>query len=425
MHVGAVLAVQACNRAAFRRAVVTTALVAGASAVAATAFVVYRPDGRGLYDWEAMTQVLVGVSATVPLLFTTRTVQGLGRATVYRRLVSATSASSPVGTLVLLYGVGWESPLAVTMPWIGANAVTALAGMWSLHKVTAATPWSATPPDVAPVAASLSAHAGSAAQQLAYKADLFLGWFASARDIGLYSLATSFAELVWVVPEVLVLWVFADPVGARENWRAVARRRIRQSIVASAVAGVLVTAVAGVAITFVLTAYGGSFPLLLLLLPGVVAASAARVTLSVLTARDQRRALRRAAMWMTAATAMYLPAIAWGGVTGAAVASSLIYLCQSLALRSLWRREVPARTPGSMHREARVHPSFAGDAGRPHQPDEGDPEDLQVQLQAPVRDVPQVQLDPLRPAERVSAVHLRPPRDARPHRQPPDAGAGS
>ncbi len=348
MHVGAVLAVQACNRAAFRRAVVTTALVAGASAVAATAFVVYRPDGRGLYDWEAMTQVLVGVSATVPLLFTTRTVQGLGRATVYRRLVLGNVGLYAVGTLVLLYAVGWESPLAVTLPWIGANAVTALAGMWSLHNATAATPWSATPPDVAPVAASLSAHAGSAAQQLAYKADLFLlGWFASARDIGLYSLATSFAELVWVVPEVLVLWVFADPVVRRgENWRAVARRRIRQSLVASAVAGVLVTAVAGVATAFVLTAYGGSMPLLLLLLPGVVAASAARVTLSVLTARDQRRALRRAAMWMTAATAIYLPAIAWGGVTGAAVASSLIYLCQSLALRSLWRREVPARPPG-------------------------------------------------------------------------------
>jgi O-antigen/teichoic acid export membrane protein len=340
LHVGAVLAVQARDRPAFRRVVATTVVLAGTCAVAAAAVATIRPHGHGLYTWESMTQVLVAWAVTVVLLVTTRTVQGLGHARLYRHLTLVNVALYAAGTIGCLYVAGWRDPLAVTLPWIGANAITAIASSAFTWWITRQTPWRTGGEKVTAVLASLSAHAGSAAQQLAYKADLFLlGWFATASGIGLYSLATSFAELVWVVPEVLVLSVFADPlVRHGEEWRDVAKRRIRQATVLSAGASITVAVVAAVVLLVALPDYRGSLLLLLLLLPGVVAASAARVTLSVFTARDERKALRHAALWMTCATTIYLPAIAWAGVTGAAAASSLVYLCQYLALRSLWLR---------------------------------------------------------------------------------------
>src|SRR5690606_41736594 len=49
----------------------------------------------------------------------------------------------------------------------------------------------------------------------------------------------------------------------------------------------------------------------------------------------------------------------------------------------------------------------------------GEPEDLEVQPEAPVVHVPDVLPEPLLPCRVVSAIHLRPARDARPHLVPP------
>jgi hypothetical protein len=183
-------------------------------------------------------------------------------------------------------------------------------------------------------------------QQIAYKGDLFLlGWLAPAAAIGLYTLSTSIAEVVWVVPEVLALSVFADEqVRSASDWRAVVGRRVRQAVACSALAMGAVFAAGAVLLLYILPAYRDSLALLAILMPGVVAGAAARVILAALTARDARPLLRRAAAANLTISCLYLPAVALWGVRGAATASTSIYLLQLLVARRLWARAVACTT---------------------------------------------------------------------------------
>ena len=339
MHVGAVLAIRARDAVAFRRVALVTLGVMFVCAVGAVAVLVGQPSGMGLYTGPTMVQILVGLALTVALLFLTRTVQGMGDASSYRHLMLLHAGLYFAGTVFCLVVLGRRSPLSVTIPWLAATAITSLMGVVSLRRVLRRVRWLPTGAGVTAVAASIAAHSGSVTQQLAYKADLFiLGWFVSAAAVGLYTLATSIAEVVWVVPEVLALSVFADEtVRGAVGWEEMTRRRVRQALMCSAVAVVAVLAGGAIVLFYIVPGYRGSFVLLALLLPGVLAGAAARVVLAALTARDERSLLRRAAVANLAIAGLYLPAITLAGVTGAAIASTLIYLLQLVVAHRLWR----------------------------------------------------------------------------------------
>jgi hypothetical protein len=346
MHVGAVLAVRAGDAGAFRRVAWVTAATSLACALAAGTVLAANPSGWGLYSGPVLAQILAGLALMVPLLFLARTVQGLGQARAYRQLMLLQASLYFLGAVFCLLVLGRRSPFSVTIPWLLAMMVTVVAGAIRLRGLLRSVRWSPGVARVTAVGASLAAHSGSVTQQVAYKGDLFLlGWFAPAAAIGLYTLSSSIAEVVWVVPEVLALSVFADEqVRSASDWRVVVARRVRQAVVCSAVAMVAVFAGGAVLLLWFLPDYRGSLPLLAILMPGVVAGAAARVILAALTARDARHLLRLAAAANLTISCLYLPGVALWGVRGAAVASTLIYLLQLLMARRLWTRAVTCTT---------------------------------------------------------------------------------
>jgi hypothetical protein len=340
MHVGAVLAIRAGDAAAFRRVAFVTLAIVLACAISAVGVLVGDPSGVGLYTGPIVVQILLGLALTVPLLFVMRTIQGLGHSRAYRHLVLLHAGLYFIGTVFCLVVLGRRSPLSVTIPWLSATGTVSIMGLAVLGRMLGRVDWSLNGAGVTAIAASFAAHSGSVTQQLAYRADLFiLGWYVSAAAIGLYTLSTAIAEVVWVVPEVLALSVFADErVRGAQGWKEIAGRRVRHAVIGSAVAAVAVLAGGAILLLHILPDYRRSFPLLVLLLPGVLAGAAARVVLAALTARDERPLLRRAAVANLAIACLYLPAIELGGVTGAAIASTFIYLLQLLVARWLWKR---------------------------------------------------------------------------------------
>lgn len=346
MHVGAVLAVRAGDVSGFRRVAWVTAAISLACALAAAVVLVADPSGWGLYTGPVLVQILAGLALMVPLLFLARTVQGLGQARPYRQLMLLQAGLFFAGAIVCLLVLDRRSPSSVTIPWLAATAVTVVAGAARLRGLLGPGTWSQEGARITAVGASLAAHSGSVTQQLAYRGDLFLlGWLAPAAAIGLYTLSTSIAEVVWVVPEVLALSVFADEqVRSASDWRTVVTRRVRQAVACSMVVAGGVLAGGAVLLLYVLPDYRGSLALLAIILPGVVAGAAARVVLAAITARDERHLLRLAAAANLTISCLYLPAVALWGVTGAAVASTVIYTLQLLVARRLWTRAVTCTT---------------------------------------------------------------------------------
>jgi len=342
MHVGAVMAVHGRDVRAVARVICITLGLSVICLVVGALCWVYPSFGIGLYRGRVAGQCLLGVGLTVPFLFATRTLQGLGLARSFSRLMLLQVAVYFTATTTCLVVLNWRSPLAITIPWLGATALALIPAAVGLARLLSNVPWRDVTVDrrVNSIMASLAAHGGSSSQQLGYRADLFLlGAFASASSIGYYSVATAMAEIVWVVPEVIALSVFADErVRAGAQWARVVDRRIRQAIQISAIVGLAVVAGAAVLLLVALPRYADSFPLLLMLLPGIVASASARVTLAALTARDERRLISLGSAATLAVACLYVPAIALGGVAGAAMGSTVIYIGGFALAHQLWKK---------------------------------------------------------------------------------------
>jgi O-antigen/teichoic acid export membrane protein len=339
-HVGAVAALKAGDRAAVRRVVLAVLAVAGVFAAAAGVVAATGWAGPGLYSAGNLVLICTGLALNVLVLNLNRTVQGLGDSGAYRWVALVMTAVYAGGAAVALVGFGLRTAAAVTLPWLASLVVALVLAAVLCRRTVRRLPPVDPPRRVEALRASLAAHGGSVSQQLAYRADLFLlGVWSTAAAVGVYTLSVSLAEMVWIVPEVIALSVFADDaVRSGGDWRATVQRRIRSVLLVTAGTAVLLVAAAAVLLLLLIPEYRAGFPLLLVLVPGMVLAAAGRVVVSALTARDQRALLRRAAVGTLALSLLYVPAIAMFDVLGAAVASPLVYVGQYLLLRRLWAR---------------------------------------------------------------------------------------
>lgn len=343
-HVGAVAALKAGDRAAFRRVSACVTGLAAAFALAAGWVAVERPAGIGLYTANNLVLILAGLSLSIILLNCSRTMQGLGQTASYRTVNLLYAVIHAGGAAVALLPLGIRDARAVTLPWLAALLVTVVVSLWLF---AAAVRRAGCPvrdlqqlPTLQSVRSSLAAHGASLSQQIAYRSDLFLlGIFSTAALVGIYTLSTSLAEVVWIVPEIVALSVFADDeVRHGERWRANVARRLRSVLLVTAALAGLLVAGAALLLLVLLPAYSASFPLLLVLLPGMVLASGARVIMAALTARDERVLLMRAAVGTLALSVLYVPAIAMYDVFGAAALAPIVYIGQLILLRRLWKR---------------------------------------------------------------------------------------
>ena len=169
-----------------------------------------------------------------------------------------------------------------------------------------------------------------------YRADVFLlGWLVgSTREIGIYSVAVSLAELVFNVPDSVgtVLFPRIASVSEEEAHR-LAPAMVRMTVLVTAAAGFALVPVAWIVLTFVLPAYRTGLSPLLVILPGIVSLSVAKVLTSYLSGIERLRPLTVAAVAsLVINVAVNLVLIPVAGIVGAAASSLVSYTAYAMLM---------------------------------------------------------------------------------------------
>jgi O-antigen/teichoic acid export membrane protein len=180
----------------------------------------------------------------------------------------------------------------------------------------------------------LISYLGSLTSFVNYRFDvLIVNLFAGARQVGLYSVGTGLAEIVWYLSNAASI-VLAPRVAASD---ALEGDRITE-VVARAVgfltligAGVLAVLAPFVVVLFFGPAFAESAWAVWLLLPGVVTYSVGRILSMYLLGRNRLKVdLAASLVGLVVTLALDLLLIPHFGFRGAAVASSVAYTCAML-----------------------------------------------------------------------------------------------
>jgi O-antigen/teichoic acid export membrane protein len=188
-------------------------------------------------------------------------------------------------------------------------------------------------------------------QQVNYRFDvLILGGFATAADVGVYSVALTLTSIAWILPQALQTVLFpraasldesavTGDLSSVESDEAVARA-IRHGVLLSLPAGLAVAVLLLVGVPLV---YGHRFhetvPLGFVLLPGVLLLGVGKIVGSAVTGRGQPRyALYGAGIGLPLTLGLYLGLIPAFDAWGAAIASSLSYAATAIVGVFFFRR---------------------------------------------------------------------------------------
>lgn len=338
LHVGAVHGHRRGDARALSVGLAASGALAGAVVALGAALLLLPPYRFGQLTPNQTLVIACGAAATALAWYLTRTLQALGRSREYRDVLAMQSliyVCLAVGAAAL-----WKRPGPVIAVWIAVLLISALAAARRLRPWLPAFTrregrWGEL------LASSLSAHAGLTGQQLLFRADIVaLGLLASPEQVGIYSIAVFLAELVSRIAEALAMAALGE--GRTALTPAARRRRRRQLLrlyarLASGVA--LAVAVCTVLLLpWALPAYSDAVPLVLILLPGVVASGSARIMLSSIIASDARRSSVIAGGVAGALSLVFLPMVSVWQATGAAIASSVLYGAQWIYCRLLVRR---------------------------------------------------------------------------------------
>lgn len=342
LHVGGVAALKAGDAASFRRVNICVAALVAAMVVGVILVATLRPSEVGLYNTTNALQILAGLTAYIPFLYCSRILQGLGRAASFRTLNLLLVGSYALAVTLALLLLGFDNPQSVTLPWLGAVFLASGTSLVLLARALrdgdhVRTPL---PARVTALRLSMAAHFGSMSQQLANRADvLILGIFATASVVGVYTFAVSLGQLVWLIAEVAALVVFSDDdLRRRTDWGVQVRERVWAVLRLTTVGGLAIVAASAAILFLLLPSYAEGFTILLIVLPGMVVSAQARIVLAAFSALDERGALFVTACGTLLLCSAYLPAIAFFGVLGAAVASSAIYFGQFFLVRAVLTR---------------------------------------------------------------------------------------
>jgi glycosyltransferase involved in cell wall biosynthesis/O-antigen/teichoic acid export membrane protein len=177
---------------------------------------------------------------------------------------------------------------------------------------------------------------------LVLRADqVLVAHYAGYRQLGLYALATTVAELLWLLTDPLAGALMPHMVRARTgDDRRLSFSTARISLLILTVAAVSVWFLAPLAIPTVYGAgFAGAVPALRLLLPGVVALGAARSLGSVRV--KEGRMVITSVLGLGAFglnVALNLALLPWIGIRGASIASSACYVALALSYVVIARR---------------------------------------------------------------------------------------
>ena len=180
-------------------------------------------------------------------------------------------------------------------------------------------------------------------QQVNYRFDvLILGGFASAGDVGVYSVALTLTSIAWLLPQALQIVIFPRAASLDESVMTgeVSGRESDDAIARAIRHGVLLTLPAGVVVALLLLGgvaliYGHKFhqtvPLGFVLLPGVLLLGVGKILGSAVSGRGYPRyALYGAIVSVALTLALYLGLIPFFHAWGAAIGSSVSYAANSV-----------------------------------------------------------------------------------------------
>jgi O-antigen/teichoic acid export membrane protein len=177
---------------------------------------------------------------------------------------------------------------------------------------------------------SLPSYAANLIQFLNYRLDLFLvAVFRGPADVGLYAVAGSLVQLIWIVYRSAAAVLFPTLAARSQDARSWAQlaEAARMAFVFALAAAIGLAVIGSWAIPLVFGAeFAGSVLPMLLLLPGAVALTPAGVVAAFFLARGEPRVNALISFGAFAVTAVgdvaLIPAY---GIVGAAIASSLSY----------------------------------------------------------------------------------------------------
>jgi O-antigen/teichoic acid export membrane protein len=258
-------------------------------------------------------------------------------------------------TTLLLVGAGLAIPFGLTGAAIGlpaAAVVGALAGaILLIREARRDQVVDSGDSMVRAVRFGLQGWGANLLQQINYRFDvLILGGFATARDVGVYSIALTLTSVAWVLPQGLQTVLFprvasldesmlAGEISADESDAALAKA-VRHAVLLSLPAGVLISVLLVVAVPLL---YGAKFAdttlLGFVLLPGVLMLGIGKVLSSGIAGRGYPRYT----LYITAITtpltlALYFALIPAFGAWGAAASSSASYSFSALLALFYFRR---------------------------------------------------------------------------------------
>jgi O-antigen/teichoic acid export membrane protein len=188
-------------------------------------------------------------------------------------------------------------------------------------------------------------------QQINYRFDiLILGGFATARDVGVYSVALTLTSVAWVLPQGLGTVLFPrvaslqesaslGEVSANESDAAPAKA-VRHSVLLTLPAALLICALLLVAVPLLYgEKFGETTTLGFILLPGVLLLGIGKVLSSAIAGRGHPRYTLYISMITVPLTlALYFTLIPLFDEWGAAVASSISYGLAALLALGFFRR---------------------------------------------------------------------------------------
>jgi len=259
-------------------------------------------------------------------------------------------------TTLLLVGAGLAIPFGLTGAAIGLPAAAVVGALFGAILLVgeARRDEVADSGDSLPRALrfGLLAWGGNLLQQINYRFDvIILGGFATARDVGVYSVALTLTGIAWILPQALQTVLFprtaslAESAGigeisSTEEDEALARA-VRHGVLLEIPTALIVVLLLVIGVPLL---YGPSFHdtivLGFILLPGVLVLGEAKILASAIAGRGKPRyAFYSSLISMPITLALYFSLIPLAHARGAAIASSISYLLTS-ALTYVFFRKV-------------------------------------------------------------------------------------
>ena len=290
----------------------------------------------------------------IPFALLTIFLQGIlqgGQRFLQFNVVLLVQYSSPAATLVGAFLLFHQSTLMAVIAWTASTTLTALVAVYCVAPL-----WRfrlrLLPNTLKPLLRfGLISYLGSLTSFVNYRFDVFIvNLFSGARQVGLYSVGTGLAEIVWYLANAAGI-VLAPRVAssAREEADRITEAVCRVvSGLTTVAAGALALLTPFVVVLFFGASFAESSWAVWLLLPGIVTFSVARVlSMYLLGVNKLKVDLIASVVGMVLTLALDLALIPHFGFRGAAVASSIAYSA-TLAVDLYWVTRHSTMTLGAL-----------------------------------------------------------------------------